>query len=145
LPAYDHGAALRFWNTRDSEYDEHAKLPVPVDVVGLLADYLVARALDPDPEARGNQGAYLLRKAADVGEVVPSLQARHGEDAKQWIATNTLYDQLKRFFDECGRVLDSPGDAKGADRLARASTHPGAAHPCVACDRPRCTCCRRTK
>nr|WP_286197935.1 phage integrase family protein [Variovorax boronicumulans] len=122
----------------DSEDDEHVEgwllnvvgkgqrlrqVPVPVDVIGLLADYLIARGLDPDPEARVNQGACLLGKAADLGEVAPSLQARHGDDPKQGIATNTLYDQLKRFLGECGRVLDSLGDAKGAERLARASTH----------------------
>jgi site-specific recombinase XerD len=39
------------------------------------------------------------------------------------MAANTLYDQLKRFFVECGRVLDWLGDAKGADRLRRAGSH----------------------
>ncbi|WP_281277251.1 hypothetical protein [Pseudorhodoferax soli] len=41
-------------------------MPVPVDVVGRLADYLIARGLDCDPEAGVNQGAYLLGKAADM-------------------------------------------------------------------------------
>ncbi|GHD05176.1 integrase [Pseudorhodoferax aquiterrae] len=99
------------------------QVPVPVDVVGLLADYLIARGLDPDPEAGVNQGAYLLGKAADLEAVAPSLQERHGDDPKHGIVANTLYDQLKRFFEECGRVLDSLGHAKGADRLRRASTH----------------------
>jgi site-specific recombinase XerD len=122
----------------DSEDEEHVEgwllnvvgkgqklrqVPVPVDVIGQLADYLIARGLDPDPEAGVNQGTYLLGKAADLEAVAPSLLDRHGDDPKQGIATNTLYDQLKRFFEECGRVLDSLGDAKGADRLRRASTH----------------------
>ncbi|WP_114471630.1 site-specific integrase [Pseudorhodoferax soli] len=55
--------------------------------------------------------------------MAPSVQKRHGDDPKQGITANTLYDQLKRFFEECGRVLDSLDDAKGADRLRRASTH----------------------
>jgi hypothetical protein len=40
------------------------EVPLPADVVGELARYLVSRGLDADPEDIGNQGAFLLGKAA---------------------------------------------------------------------------------
>jgi site-specific recombinase XerD len=99
------------------------QVPVPVDVVGELATYMVSRGLDPDPQGGGNQGAYLLGKASDVADVAPNLASAAGYDAKAGVAANTLYDQLKRFFTDCAGVLKGRGDAKGAERLARASTH----------------------
>lgn len=62
-------------------------------------------------------------KGGGPGAGAPALQERHGDDPKQGIAANTFYEQLKRFFEECGRVLDSLGNAKGADHLRKASTH----------------------
>jgi len=96
---------------------------VPIEVVGELAVYLQSRGLDPDPEAAENAGAFLLGKAVDIAEVAPALLPPGGLDPREGIAANTLYDQLKRFFESCSAVLESQGDAKGAARLARASTH----------------------
>ena len=51
------------------------------------------------------------------------MQPAEGVDPKAGIATNTLYDQLKRFFEDCADVLSVQGDAKGSARFAKASTH----------------------
>lgn len=98
-------------------------VPVPLDVIGELSRYLVARGLDPDPEHASNRGAFLLGQAVDVAERAPWLpQARIATDSKAGIAATTLYGQLKTFFTECASVL-AWTDAKGAQRLAAASTH----------------------
>ena len=98
-------------------------VPVPLDVIGELSHYLVARGLDPDPEHSGNRGAFLLGQAMDVAERAPWLpQARRLADPKMGIAPSTLYGQLKTFFTECADVL-ARTDPKGAQRLAAASTH----------------------
>jgi site-specific recombinase XerD len=99
------------------------QVPVPVDVVALLADHLQDRGLDPDPEHASNRGAYLLGKAADLDEVAPALHAHLAVTPKDGISSNTLYDQLKRFFALCSRALAQQGDHKGTDRLRQASTH----------------------
>lgn len=39
------------------------------------------------------------------------------------IAATTFYDQIKRFFDDCARVLRGKDDVKGAERFEKASTH----------------------
>ena len=39
------------------------------------------------------------------------------------LAATTFYDQTKAFFTHCAGVLRGQGDAKGAERLAKASTH----------------------
>ena len=98
------------------------QVPVPADVVAELSAYLASRGLAPDPLAAGNVGAYLLGKASDLGEVAAARQPE-GPDPRAGIAANTLYDQLKRFFGQCAGVLERQGDARGAARLARASTH----------------------
>jgi hypothetical protein len=36
-------------------------------------------------------------------------------DPRQGIAATTFYDQIKRFFDDCARMLRGRGDAKGAE------------------------------
>ena len=96
---------------------------MPLDVIGELSHYLVARGLDPDPEHSGNRGAFLLGQAMDVAERAPWLpQARRFADPKTGIAPSTLYGQLKTFFTECADVL-ARTDPKGAQRLAAASTH----------------------
>ncbi|HEX7635790.1 MAG TPA: phage integrase family protein [Noviherbaspirillum sp.] len=98
-------------------------VPVPLDVIGELSKYLVARGLDPDPEHPGNRGAFLLGQAVDVAERAPWLpQARESIDPKAGIAAMTLYGQLKTFFVECAHV-QARTDSKGAQRLAAASTH----------------------
>jgi site-specific recombinase XerD len=98
-------------------------VPVPVGVVSELAGYLTSRGLDPDPEDIGNQGAHLLGKASDSDERARGLSRGLRPDPREGIAATTLYDQIKRFFSDCSDVLRLQGDAKGAERLARASTH----------------------
>ena len=44
-------------------------------------------------------------------------------DPRQGIAATTFYDQIKRFFDDRGGVLQGKGDAKGAERFTKARTH----------------------
>lgn len=99
------------------------EVPVPIEVVSELARYLESRGLDPDPEDIGNQGAHLLGKASDADERAPGLSRGGRFDPREGVAATTLYDQVKRFFADCADVLRGQGDAKGADRLARASTH----------------------
>jgi site-specific recombinase XerD len=98
-------------------------VPVPIDVIAELAKYLKSRGLDPDPEDIGNQGAFLLGKASDAAERAPGLNAGQLHDPREGIAATTFYDQIKAFFTDCAGVLRGQGDAKGAERLARASTH----------------------
>jgi len=98
-------------------------VPVPLEVIGELSKYLMARGLDPDPEHPSNSGTFLLGQAVDVAERAPWLpQARRLTDPKAGIASSTLYGQLKTFFTECAHVL-ARTDPKGAQRLAAASTH----------------------
>ena len=42
---------------------------------------------------------------------------------RQGIAATTFYDQVKAFFTDCASVLRGQGDAKGAERFQKASTH----------------------
>ena len=91
--------------------------------MGELARYLESRGLDPDPEDFGNQGAFLLGKASDAAERAPGLSTGKAIDPRQGIAATTFYDQIKAFFRECAGVLRGKGDANGAERFAKASTH----------------------
>jgi len=99
------------------------EVPLPVDVVGELARYMVSRGLDADPEDIGNRGAYLLGKASDAAERAPGLSNGQAIDPRQGIAATTFYDQIKAFFADCASVLRGQGDAKGAERFQKASTH----------------------
>ena len=99
------------------------EVPLPIDVVGELAKYLRSRGLDPDPEDIGNQGAFLLGKASDAALRAPGLNTGQRFDPREGIAATTFYDQIKAFFTGCGDVLRGQGDAKGAERFAKASTH----------------------
>ena len=98
-------------------------MPLPADVVSELARYLVSRGLDADPEDIGNQAACLLGKASDAAELAPGLSTGHAINPRQGIAATTFYDQIKRFFDDCARLLGGQGDANGAERFTKASTH----------------------
>jgi len=98
-------------------------VPLPADVVGELARYLVSRGLDADPEDIGNQGAFLLGQASDAAKRAPALNRGRAIDPRLGIAATTFYDQIKRFFEDCASVLRRQGDAKGAERLEKASTH----------------------
>lgn len=99
------------------------EVPLPTDVVGELANYLVSRGLHANPEDVGNQGAFLLGKASDAAERAPGLRTGQAHDPRQGIAATTFYDQIKRFFEDRSRVLSGQGDAKGAERFTKASTH----------------------
>ena len=99
------------------------EVPLPADVVGELAGYLVSRGLDADPEDIGNQAAHLLGKASDAAQRAPGLNTGQTADPRQGIAATTFYDQIKRFFDDCAGVLRGQGDTKGAERFTKASTH----------------------
>jgi site-specific recombinase XerD len=99
------------------------EVPVPIDVVGELSRYLVSRGLAEDPEDIGNQGAHLLGKASDAAELAPGLSTGQSVDPRQGIAATTFYDQIKAFFADCADALRGQGDAKGAERFAKASTH----------------------
>ncbi|MDH3210473.1 MAG: site-specific integrase, partial [Burkholderiaceae bacterium] len=107
---------------------QEREVPVPIEVINELAKYLGARGLDPDPENIGNQGAHLLGRAVDADERAPGLnkeRLRKGIrfDPRAGVAATTLYDQIKAFFTDCAEILKGQGDAKGAERLAKASTH----------------------
>ncbi len=99
------------------------EVPLPSDVIGELARYLVSRGLNADPEEFGNQGAHLLGKASDAAERAPGLTPKQPFDPRQGIAATTFYDQIKRFFEDCAGMLRGQGDTKGAERFDKASTH----------------------
>jgi site-specific recombinase XerD len=99
------------------------EVPLPIEVAGELARYLQSRRLDEDPQDIGNQGAHLLGKASDAAERAPGLSNGQAIDPRQGIAATTFYDQTKRFFEDCASVLRGQGDAKGAERFEKASTH----------------------
>ena len=99
------------------------EVPLPADVVGELTRCLVARGLGADPEVIGNQGAFLLGKASDMAERAPGLSTGQAIEALQGIAATTFYDQIRAFFAGCAGALRGLGDAKGAERFAKASTH----------------------
>ena len=113
------------------------QVPVPIDVVCELSSYLESRGLDPNPVSAENVGAHLLGKASDIGEVAPALQPVGGVDPRAGIAANTLYDQVKRFFEVCAQALSAQGDGRSAERLGAREHSLASAHPCVALDRTR--------
>ena len=102
---------------------KQCEVPLPSDVVGELAKYLVSRGLDIDPENIGNQGAFLLDKASDAALRAPGLNTGRTFDPRQGIAATTFYDQIKAFFADCADVLSGQGDAKLAERFTKASTN----------------------
>ena len=93
--------------------EREVPVPMPMDVIGELAKYLISRGLDPDPEDIGNQGAHLLGKASDAAERAPGLSNGQRLDPREGIAASTFYDQVKAFFGDCADVLREQGDAKG--------------------------------
>jgi hypothetical protein len=77
------------------------RVPVPVAVAAELGACLRSRGLAPYPTDPVNAGAFLLGKATDMAELAPGLRPAKGLDAKEGIAQNTLYAQLKSFFKAC--------------------------------------------
>ena len=99
------------------------ELPLPAELVGELARYLVSRGLDAAPEGIGNPAAFLLGKAGDAAQRAPGLNTGQLLDPREGIAATTFYDQIKAFFADCADVLRGQGDARGAERFTKASTH----------------------
>lgn len=97
--------------------------PLPVEVVGELARYLISRGLAANPEDIGNPGARLLGKASDAAERAPGFSTGQVFDPRPGIAATTFYGQIKSYFADCAWVLRGQGDVKDAERFARASTH----------------------
>lgn len=92
------------------------EVPVPDGVVSEIEGYLKGRGVRLDDQVVG--GAHLLGKAAG------GLRLDEGAvDARDGIAASTLYGQLKGFFEACAMELKVAGDAAGAARLGKASTH----------------------
>ena len=96
------------------------EVPVPQAVVDELLAYLRGRGIG---ESLGEGSVHLLGKASDASVQAPGLLRGRALDPTQGIAPSTLYDQVKAFFTDCGRELRKDGDVKGAERLAKASTH----------------------
>jgi site-specific recombinase XerD len=117
-------APLQGWLLRVTGKGQKLReVPVPAEVIAALSGYLVARGLDADPQNIGNQGAHLLGQASDAALRAPGLNAGRTIDPRQGIAASTFHDQVKAFFATCAQVLQAKGDARGADRFLRASTH----------------------
>ena len=118
------GEAIEGWMLRVVGKGEKVReVPVPIEVVSMLAKYLESRGLDPDPEYIGNRGAHLLGQSTDAAELAPALLGERKVDPWAGLADSTLYRQIKRFFTDCADVLRGQGDAKGAGRFEKASTH----------------------
>jgi site-specific recombinase XerD len=124
-PDVDDNEPVEGWMLRViGKGQKEREVPAPIEAVSELAAYLESRGLDADPEDIGNQGARLLGRASDAGERAARLAHRHEtSDPRDGIAAATLYDQIKGFFNECADKLRALGDHKGAERLAKASTH----------------------
>jgi site-specific recombinase XerD len=103
------------------------EVPVPYEVTSELSAYFESRCLDSDLEEGDNRDAYLLGKVPDDVEAknVPRRPRRADFviDPRDGIAASTLYDQIKAFFADCGKILAEQKDARGAERFAQASTH----------------------
>ena len=99
------------------------KVPLPAEVAGELASYLVSRGLKAHSEDIGNQGAFLLGKASDAAERAPEMSTGYAFDPRQGMAATMFYDQIKAFLADCAGVLRGQGDVKSAERFQKASTH----------------------
>ena len=96
---------------------------VPQDVINVLSSYFASRGLDPNLEAPGNQGAYLLGQASDAAIQAPwSSHGQRTVDPKAGISPGIIQASIKRFFQHCAGQLAAT-DPKGAERLASGSTH----------------------
>ena len=102
--------------------DKQRVVPVPDDVIQLLRAYLETRGLKPEPRDIGNSGAFLIGRLVDAHERAPNL-VEPRQDGRPGISATTLGEQMKQFFEECGHELLAAGDARGAERFGRATTH----------------------
>ncbi|AOY97686.1 integrase (plasmid) [Cupriavidus sp. USMAA2-4] len=108
-----------WWLTVVGKGNKLRRVPVPDTAVTALGRYLEARGFAADPTA--SRGVALLGHATDQAERAPWAK-RHSAGAASGLAAATLYRQIKRFFQACAAEL-APVDARGAERLASASTH----------------------
>ena len=116
--------AMQGWMLRViGKGQKEREVPLPAEVVGELARYLVSRGLDADPEDIGNHGTFVLGRARYSALRAPGLSTGQAIDPRQGIAATTFYDQIKAFFAGCADVLRGQGDGKGAERFFKASTH----------------------
>ncbi|QYY33747.1 site-specific integrase (plasmid) [Cupriavidus pinatubonensis] len=111
-----------WWLTVAGKGNKLRRVPVPDTAIIALGDYLVARGYARDPERV--PGVALLGLAIDQAERSPFGAGRSQVevDTGAAVAANTLYRQIKAFFGACAAELE-PTDARGAQRLAAASTH----------------------
>ncbi|WP_432263425.1 phage integrase family protein [Cupriavidus sp. TMH.W2] len=111
-----------WWLTVMGKGNKLRRVPVPDAAIRSLGDYLVARGYARDPEMV--QGVALLGLATDQAERSPIAARRDVAqvDTGAAVAANTLYRQIKAFFADCAAALTA-ADARGAQRLAAASTH----------------------
>jgi site-specific recombinase XerD len=106
-----------------AEGGKHRTVPVPMEVIGELSEYLVSRGLDRDPASSKNRGAYLLGKVTDIASRAPwASTAKAPIDPKEGIAASTLAKELKRFFVDCAAAITLDNSKDGA-HFAAASTH----------------------
>lgn len=102
--------------------DQKRAVPVPDDVIALLGEYLTSRGLKPDPRDIGNSGAFLIGRRVDAHDRAPNL-VDASRDGRLGISANTLGEQMKAFFQTCADAMRGAGDARAAERFARATTH----------------------
>jgi len=83
------------------------------------ADERAARLNRAGKVGRAGRGATVgaVGVVVGLGDEPPPFDPRRG------VAASTLYNQIKAFFNDCADVLRGQGDAKGAARLASASTN----------------------
>lgn len=94
-------------------------VPVPDGVIEIIQRYLSTRGLSPDVASYFDKGTFLIGKLDD-GFAVGGVRKACDQDAG--ITAGTLYDALTTFFKKVSKALATT-DKKGADRLAKASTH----------------------
>ncbi|WP_232346500.1 phage integrase family protein [Cupriavidus sp. USMAA2-4] len=109
-----------WWLTVLGKRSKVRRVPVPDGVVAALGRYLAARGFADDPRDQREPVA-LLGHATDTAERTPWGKADTAGAAAS-LQPGTLYKQVKRFFQACARDL-ALVDARGAQRLAEASTH----------------------
>jgi site-specific recombinase XerD len=125
-PEAGEGEGERGWILRVvGKGDKVREVPLPDPVVEQLQVYLASRGLAPALDDIGNQGVSLLGRTSSPVRGRLGLQAglQNMADARAGVAARTLYGELRDFFRDCADVMRARGDAKGAARLAKASTH----------------------
>ncbi|MDO8729452.1 MAG: site-specific integrase [bacterium] len=123
-PADEESDGVEGWElTVIGKGDKERTIPIPIEIVAELSQYLESRGLDSDPTDPSNVGVFLFGKTTDVAERAPwSPKSTLDVDPKSGIVASTLADQLKRFFANCSDAMMLV-DPQSASKLASASTH----------------------